>query len=1209
VLGDLHGAEDAFQATFLVLARKAASIHKQSSLAAWLHRVAVNVARSASASAAQQRAHEKQAVLMAQATRAPEGELCDWQPLLHEEVDRLPQKYRIPIILCYFKGMTHDAAARQLDWPVGTVKGRLARARTLLRSRLARRGLALPSTAFAALLAESAASGAVSPALLGLTLRAALSFAAGGATAGGIVSAHAVILAKGALETMTGKTLLHLAMMLVAVALVGVGVALVTGSGPEAGSNTPAGQTQELAMEAAAQPIQLNLASVRPEYRIGEPVDLTLTIKNNSKEKIAFLADLTLASDLDGIPVVYKVTHSFHFDMTGSDGKNVKPIRNPVEIGYTPRLVTVLPGETATVKESFRSINLATAPGTDRYLREKHYPMDSPGIYRLRVKVGEATSNELKVKILAKEPPKDATEEPRLKLSVFGPPTALAIGDEIKLEVALSSEGDRTYQFQLGSFPQDFGIYLHGPGGAIQPDTNKILPQNWMHQQHGPAALISVSKGKPYRTTVKLSDYFPTGDAAQFKPGTYRVNVKFYDVGLKMPGPIDSGPVRFELVPKTPAENREEQEARKRLEDATKEDLKKLEGTWHMVGCEEGGKVFAPEDVNPHDYLTFSGTTFYFKSGLRGLKGTFTIDPSKNPRWMDQIVASAKLVFKGIYEFKGDKLRVFLGAPGGERPTQFKTKAGEKLWLRTFERLKAGQAGHAREVYSVALSPDGKQLISGSGDAKAIVWETATARQLQTLPGHRHWVFSVAFAADGHKVVTGSHDTTAAIWDVATGNAIQTFEGHTAEVSSVAISTDSKLVLTGSWDRTAILWDAATGTKRQTFKGHDGIVTSVALSTDGMRVVTGSIDKTAILWNAATAQKLKTFQGHASGVYCLALSADGKHLVTGSEDHTAILWDVSTGGQLQAFKGHAAYVQSVALSQDGLQVLTGSRDKTAILWDSATGKKLKTFEGHTDEVSSVAFAAGGKQVVTGSYDKTVILWDAATGKKLRTFPAPAAQKEGESRIDRTITREPAYQSKPAYCLLVFGPQARTRVWLVRDGDRLYVDRNGNGDLTDQGERHIGVKNQEGIKWQIGDIVEADGRTRHTDLRVLMKSGPTSYWKGAFTLALRTANGIHQEVGNEFGPLRFADRAEDAPIVHLAGPLTFLLAKSTERPFHLIPGQELHFIALVGTEGQGDGTTAYCHSKDFGKFKMAGEVEFPRQAPAAGLRVHCTCNDY
>src|SRR5262245_7285128 len=123
VLGNSHDAEDAFQAAFLVLARKAASIRQQESLAAWLHRVALNVCRTARLQSARRITHERQVV----SAMSHVDEVRDWQPILHEEVDRLPEKYRTPVVLCYFEGKTHDEAARHLGWPVGTVKGRLAR--------------------------------------------------------------------------------------------------------------------------------------------------------------------------------------------------------------------------------------------------------------------------------------------------------------------------------------------------------------------------------------------------------------------------------------------------------------------------------------------------------------------------------------------------------------------------------------------------------------------------------------------------------------------------------------------------------------------------------------------------------------------------------------------------------------------------------------------------------------------------------------------------------------------------------------------------------------------------------------------------------------------------------------------------------------------------------------------------------------------------
>jgi hypothetical protein len=207
-----------------------------------------------------------------------------------------------------------------------------------------------------------------------------------------------------------------------------------------------------------------------------------------------------------------------------------------------------------------------------------------------------------------------------------------------------------------------------------------------------------------------------------------------------------------------------------------------------------------------------------------------------------------------------------------------------------------------------------------------------------------------------------------------------------------------------------------------------------------------------------------------------------------------------------------------------------------------------------------------------------------------------------TKIARTINKQPIYQGTPKYCLLVFGPEATTHIWLVLDGDVLYVDRNGNGDLTEKGERFVGAKLQNGgTYWRIGDITEADGKTRHTDLAVSFDKN----WN-SFLLHLTTAEKIHQEVGNEVGRLQFAEKAQDAPIVHFAGPLTFLARDRSGRPWqvNLDSGKDgsFHFIALIGTPGLGEGTAAYCHHDDFESLKMVCEVEFPQKGSAEPLRV-------
>src|SRR3954454_3513196 len=157
VLNQQQDAEDAFQATFLVLARKAGSIRDRRVLARWLYEVAYRIAMRARTNGVRRRTHERQGGEMAATVTIDNHGWIELRPVLHEEVNRLPEKYRMPVILCYLEGKTNEEVAELLQWPVGTVKGRLSRARDILRSRLTRRGLALS----AALLVTALSNGTV----------------------------------------------------------------------------------------------------------------------------------------------------------------------------------------------------------------------------------------------------------------------------------------------------------------------------------------------------------------------------------------------------------------------------------------------------------------------------------------------------------------------------------------------------------------------------------------------------------------------------------------------------------------------------------------------------------------------------------------------------------------------------------------------------------------------------------------------------------------------------------------------------------------------------------------------------------------------------------------------------------------------------------------------------------------------------------------
>jgi RNA polymerase sigma factor (sigma-70 family) len=211
ILHDAHDAEDAFQATFLVLARKAQTIQKHQSLGSWLYKVAYRIALRARADISRRRTQEKEAVQTTPPPTPGEAAQRELGRMLDEEVQRLPEKYRAPVTLCYLQGRTNEEAARQLRCPTGTVKVRLMRARDLLRKRLARRGIGLTITALTALLLENVAHAAAPAALVQSTVSAA--------TTGG-VSAPVAGLVKGTLSGMC-LTKLKVALALLMTVLIG----------------------------------------------------------------------------------------------------------------------------------------------------------------------------------------------------------------------------------------------------------------------------------------------------------------------------------------------------------------------------------------------------------------------------------------------------------------------------------------------------------------------------------------------------------------------------------------------------------------------------------------------------------------------------------------------------------------------------------------------------------------------------------------------------------------------------------------------------------------------------------------------------------------------------------------------------------------------------------------------------------------------------
>jgi RNA polymerase sigma factor (sigma-70 family) len=222
LLRDFHDAEDAFQATFLILARKAGSVVKRESVGCWLYGVAYRTAQEARSASARRRERERPMSEVPHPV-VPPAESQDWRPLLDQELNRLPEKYRSAVVLCDLEGRSRREAARQLDIPEGTLSSRLATARQLLAKRLAGSGLALSGGALAVAMSEGAASAQVPAALVWSTARAAVLVASGQVTA---VAPSAAALMEGVIKAMFLKKLrVVVGGLLVMAGLAAVGVA------------------------------------------------------------------------------------------------------------------------------------------------------------------------------------------------------------------------------------------------------------------------------------------------------------------------------------------------------------------------------------------------------------------------------------------------------------------------------------------------------------------------------------------------------------------------------------------------------------------------------------------------------------------------------------------------------------------------------------------------------------------------------------------------------------------------------------------------------------------------------------------------------------------------------------------------------------------------------------------------------------------------
>ncbi|WP_119068296.1 eIF2A-related protein [Aggregatilinea lenta] len=316
-------------------------------------------------------------------------------------------------------------------------------------------------------------------------------------------------------------------------------------------------------------------------------------------------------------------------------------------------------------------------------------------------------------------------------------------------------------------------------------------------------------------------------------------------------------------------------------------------------------------------------------------------------------------------------------------------------WLAAF-------TGHQEYVNSVAWSPDGTMLASGSDDMSVRLWDVASGEEVRVLRGHEDYVNAVAFSPDGNTVASASYDGVVKLWSAATGQEIKQMEADEADVTDLAFSPDGKLLAASGLG--VLLWDVASGDLLTTLESADlAAPYGLAFNPLGTVLAAGDNAGEIKLWDVATGTLLRVLQGHTDYVRSVAWSPDGTRLASGSDDTTLRVWDVTSGMQTLLLQGHTDYVRSVAWSPDGARLGSGSDDTTVRIWDAVNGTAQAVFYGHGDYVNSVVFSPDSQRIASASDDKLVLLWDAT-----RTTDIP----EFVPLIDDSVVTIPTEEAPP-----------------------------------------------------------------------------------------------------------------------------------------------------------------------------------------------------